>query len=494
MAPTTPKAPDLSKMTREEKLLFMDALDEFARRELKKKSPYKPHPGQLKAHLSAATERFISSGNGWGKSAFLVNECLAAANGVNPWTGIKTHVPTRIAVVLDSPQKVEETWLPEIRKWYDLKPEQCSKGGKPYISSIVFPNGSEIVFYFFQQEAMIFESVEVEYVFADEPLPRPIYIALFIRGSRTKGTKPRLLQAGTPLAQSWIRKEIIEPWQKGEFKPDEVECFKGSSYENAANLADGYLERFSARLSEKEKAIRISGEHYDLSGLALAHLWDRKTHVVDALEADRIAQRFKTEKFACVIAVDPHPSKPSCAVLVGQDDSRQAYVIDEFRLKATARGFAAELRDWMTTYRVVDIVVDSLGSSDMTGGEGFKSFIEVLKECGIRCRATTYDEKSDEAFVDRIQEALVIEGANPPKLKVLGHCIGSIGDIENVGWQTMKTPDGTGIRPKLLISNTDYLACIKYALAAGAASRTLGRGKVINTAKGSVNIMQRQKR
>lgn len=486
-------SPDFKAMSREEKLMLLDALDEAARRSLKRLSPYKPHPGQQKVHLSKATERFCSSGNGFGKTALLVNEVLAAANGVNPWTGEKTRVPTRIAVVLDSPQKVEESWLPEIKKWYPLKPEQCHKDGKAYISSITFPNGSELVFYFFQQDPMIFESVEVEYVFADEPLPRPIYIALFIRGSRTKGTKPRLLQAGTPLAASWIRREIMEPWLRGEFKPGEVECFRGSSYENSANLADGYLERFTARLSEKERRVRIEGEYFDLSGLALAHLWNRAVHVVPKQESEAIARRFQAERFPCVIAIDPHPSKPTCMVLMGQDDNRQAFVIDEFRARKTAREFAAEIKDWMAAYRVVDIVVDSLGSADQTAGEGFKSFIGVLNECGIRCRATTYQEKSDEDFIERIQDALFIEGNAPPQLKILWYCTGTASDIENVSWKTIRTPNGEQTQAKLSIDNRDYLACIKYGLAAGAASKKLGRAKMITAAKGAVNIMQRQR-
>jgi hypothetical protein len=105
----------------------------------------------------------------------------------------------------------------------------------------------------------------------------------------------------------------------------------------------------------------------------------------------------------------------------------------------------------------------------MTGGEGFKSFIEVMNEEGVRARATTYHDKHDEDWISRIQDNLVLPeqpdnfGIQTPKLRILSQCVGLINDIETVEWA--KRRNSEDFKPTLEISRKDYLACLKYALA-----------------------------
>jgi hypothetical protein len=105
----------------------------------------------------------------------------------------------------------------------------------------------------------------------------------------------------------------------------------------------------------------------------------------------------------------------------------------------------------------------------MTSGEGYRSFIDVLREEGVRVRPTTYKEKNDEDFVDRIRTNLAIPkepdnfGFYFPKLRVLEGNDGIIRNIKNVGWQKHRGLDIT--KPKLEIRELDYLAALKYALA-----------------------------
>jgi hypothetical protein len=114
-------------------------------------------------------------------------------------------------------------------------------------------------------------------------------------------------------------------------------------------------------------------------------------------------------------------------------------------------------------------VADSLGATPGTGGRGNLSFIEVLKEHGVRARATTYQDKDDEDWIQRIQQVLIIPeqkdnfGRQLPKLRVFRGNTGIIGDILNVEWVAYKGLEE--FKPKLNISNRDYLACLKYALA-----------------------------
>ncbi len=229
------------------------------------------------------------------------------------------------------------------------------------------------------------------------------------------------------------------------------------------------MKSFWSVLSEAELATRRKGQFFDSEAQALAHLWDRSVHVIKDNELE-----WKST-WPVVIGLDPHPVKQHVAVMIGATPSNHLIVLKELSAKLTAREFAWKLMEWMEGYRVVDIVCDCLGSADGTGNEGFSSFIEVVGQelrnkgkPGVR--ATTYEDKSQEAAIDRLQTGLLIPkvlnnfGLAIPKLRVAEGCRGWIDNVETVGWQKNRI---TGeIKPKLETSTKDYLSASIYALAA----------------------------
>lgn len=464
---------DVSKLSKKEKLDLLDALEAKKQRQLSRRDNYSPNGGQRGVHASEKQIRVVTAGNGGGKTALAVNEALWALTGHNQVTGKYTDVPARVIVLLDQPMKVAQTWLPEIKKWYPLKPEQLHKDGKPFVSRVSFENGSELIFMFHETEPMAFESIELDMMIADEPFARHIWVALF-RGGRKKGRVARFLLVGTPISGSWLREDIVEPWSRGEL--DNVSVHRYGTIENQANLSEGYVEQFSKILTEKERLIRLEGQFADLDGLALAHLFSRKHHLVSAFN-----YRWPPN-WPVVVTIDPALAKKHVALMLGVTQQNQLVVLRELSLKGTAPQFATELKKWMAGFRVVDIVCDSMGSGDLTGGDGSLSFIASLQRNGVRCRATTYDEKQDEAWLDMIQQVLVVPdepdnfGRQEPRLKVLDTCIGLIHDIETVAWEKYRLEDI--YKPKLDIKKKDFLACLKYGLAAQPAFDK-GRERVI---------------
>jgi hypothetical protein len=454
---------DLSKLTREQKLQLSDALEEKKRRLVNKRERFLPNEGQgpvIEAFANPDKELIlVLSGNGAGKTALGVNLAIESALGYIKHTKTNTPVPARVYVVLDKPEKIDQTWLPEIKKWYPLTPDQLDKKGKPYFSQINFPNGSELRFLFHDQDPMSFESIEGDVFIFDEPSPRHVFIALR-RAGRKKGRKPKYMIIGTPIAASWLRTELYEPWARGE-RP-EIECFRFSTEVNKQNLSDGYIEGFSQYLTEKEKAIRLHGTFFDLDGLALAHLIDDKKHFIPPPRWPSV--------WPTVVAVDFHPRKSHVAILLGITDKNQLVVLKEMTSRSIPSVFAKELKAFYNGYRVTDLVCDSLGNSELTGGEGNLSFIQVLKDNGVRIRATRYEEKADEAWIQMIQEVLAVPlepdnlGNTEPKLKIVQNCKGVIADIRTVEWQKVKNLEE--FKPKLAIASKDFLACLKYALAA----------------------------
>lgn len=455
---------DISNLTREQKLELLSLLEEKERRKTSSGAVFKPHPGQMRVIKSPALEKYLFPSNAYGKTALLVNSLHWVCTGFNPVTKTSSPVPAKVCLVVATTKDIDEV-IVEYMKWNNLKEDQLHKRGKPHVSQLTFDNGSTITILTHEVSPLSLEGSQWTHLYFNEPPPKQVFTALY-RGGRIKGRPLQVMLAGTPIAAAWLRSDMFEPWSRGELP--HVECFQGRVEENAANLEDGYIERFKAILSEKERAIRLEGQFFDLDGLALAHLFKEHTHVVEDMTWDPDAP--------CVVVIDPHPSKAHFAVLMGADKDNRLYVLEEYKEKAIARHFAESLikEGWFKRYRVTDIVYDSLGSADTTSGEGFRSFgevvNEVLSEYSIgRARATTYDDKNDENFVERIRDALAIPekpdsfGQRVPKLRFLSHCKGSIYDIKNVSWAADKRIDGN--KPKLDIANKDYLACIKYALA-----------------------------
>lgn len=460
--------PNLDNMSRDQMLDLLDLLEEKEQRAKQTRALYVPHSGQAPVHQSDKQLRFVFSGNGAGKTTLGCNEVLWAVQGYNPILKTYTAVPCRAFVVLDKPEKVESVILPELRKWTAIEPEQLHKKGKPYVSYISFPNGSSITFLFFDQDPLTAEGLEGDFFWIDEPPPRGLFVSLR-RGGRTKGRVARYLMTGTPLAAPWLRREIYDKWMAGELP--EAECFRFNTELNRANLADGYIEAFSRVLSEKERRIRLAGEFFDLDGLALAHLFRREVHVIGRPD-------YWSETNPCIVAIDPHPSKAHHAIMLGVDKDGWLHYMKELKRKEVPRQFAHTMKEWLAGHRVVDIVCDSLGSSEGTGGEGFLSFIQVLQREGIRVRATRWDEKNDEDFIARIQEVLTVPeeadnfGRKLPKLRIWAGNPGIVMDVENVQWIKMRGLDE--VKPKLDISNKDFLSSLKYALAA---NPHFGKGK-----------------
>lgn len=446
---------DLSKATREQKIAVYEAIQERKRRILQSKPIYKPNEGQAAVHKDCLPIRIVASGNGAGKTACGVQEVLWWATGYNPILETFSKVPAKIVILLDAPSKVDEVWLPELRKWYPLD-EECElvKNGKPYINEIVFKNGSQVLFYFQEQSPMAFEGIQLDYFVADEPFKKSIFVAL-TRGARRKGHKPRFLLLGTPISEPWIF-ELL--WKKAvDGERDDIGTHRFNTEVNKANLADGYIEQFSKNLTEQEKQVRLSGHFFHLAGLALAHMFDRTKHIVP---------RFKwPDGKPTVLVIDPAQAKPSVAILVGATGDGRLYYIKEMKSSSAPSRFAQELKEFYAGYRVIDYVIDSLAESPGTGGEGSLSMSDVLRKYGVPVRSTQYQDKDDEEFMFRIKQVLEIPetGLKVPILAIMEGNPGIVSDIETTCWLRHRNQEG--FKPKLDISMKDRLASLKYALA-----------------------------
>lgn len=476
---------DLKRLSKADKIKILEIVESKDRAARRAKPFYKPHAGQLAIHMSDKRQRVCTASNSFGKTAAVVQEAWAAATGYNPWRKVYTKVPAYIIFVIDSGEKISEKILPEFSKWFDMSTIKMEKAGHPYIKYLRFTNGSVIQFMLVDAEPMKFEGGDgYDYILTDEPFPRHIYVSLY-RGTRSKGSDPKLLIVGTPIAAPWLRTDLYEPWSRGEMP--NLDWFFGRIEDNKENLREGYIEEFSAILTEKEKRTRLEGQFFDLDGLALAGVWDRKTHIIPLNKQKDLIQ----PDWPAVVVVDPHPRKSHVAIILVVNPDGEMFIVKEMASRAVPSKFALDLAAFAQDYRVVDVVCDSLGSSELTGGHGNLSFISVVnnvwaeEDVEMRMRATTYKEKDDEGWLSMIQEALVIPidadnfGRRQPKLRVFEQCRGTIFDIENAAWYRTRN-DAEVLKPKIDMTKRDYLSCVKYGLAAQPSM--FGRRRIMRTA------------
>lgn len=449
---------DLSNLSREEKLALLDELEEKEKRNKRKRSSYKPNELQEKVHASSKRIRLVTSANGVGKTTLASWEAY--------WTGTlgaslqrieKGHprlpVPNKGVMVLDAPDKVDRV-LEEFRKWHDCADWQFLKHGKPFITEIVFPNGSHLIFKFHLAEPLSFESEEYDYAVFDEPPPRHAFIGIQ-RGLRRSNNSWSLI-VGTPLAQPWMKKDLYDPAVKGE--RDDIEVFKAGILVNKANLGKDYIENFSKDLTEQEKRVRLHGDFAHLEGLALAEFWKPEHHKIGRFDWPRA--------WPTVCSIDFHPSKPCTAILLGANKLDEFYVVKTFKSKSPPRVFAQELKEWYKGYKLQDIVCDNIGSTPKTGGIDNMSFIEVLQKEGIRVRPTSFKEKSEDTWVRNIQDLLTLRDTKlgkRPGIYVFDDLLEMINEFESVMWARNKSTGET--MGYLDIGNKDFLSCLKYALA-----------------------------
>lgn len=461
----------LKTLTKEEKLKLLEVLEEKERRKHSRKA-FVPHLGQLRVLKSNKPIKLITCGNGWGKSTFGVNLLHARATGVDPWNNRTTKVPSKIVVLLDNPSKIADVWKYEYSKWHDVEIITELRHGSPYVKEWQFKNGSSVRFLTQEMDQLVFESIQFDLLLVDEICSRAQYIGL-TRGQRAKGVSFEQVIIGTPISNdhAWVRQDLIQPWTEGK-RPD-LECFTGGTVDNIDNLGEGYVERFESLLTDKERRVRMFGEFMSVDGLAFGHLINDLGHLIP-----KIAFTWDYS-WPVVVGLDPHPSKAHTAVMVGRrptDD--KLFVIKEISAKKTARDFAQSLYEWASGYKVVEWICDSLGSGDTTGHEGFKSFIQILNECGIKARATTFDEKSHEDAVNRIREMLALEDAGPPifdkspRLRFIeDETPRSYKELKNISWIYDKKRELN--RPKLDSAKLDYFSALTYALSSKNLAKTI---------------------
>ena len=350
--------------------------------------------------------------------------------------------------IVSDPTTIKEKIIPELKKWFPQSvatkipdaPYETAKEGASFERKFRTNNGWEIDLMSNEQDTKEFESVDLGFLWFDEPSPKEKYMASIARGRLGM----IVIWTITPLTYSaWIKDEIVD-------KADEV----GADYVEAemednckVHGVRGILEhvniqRMAAAYPEDEKEARVFGKFGHLIG-RVHKGFRRKVHVIKPFpinEAD-----FTTYK-----ALDPHPRVPDHVLYMSVDRKGRKYITGE----VIGDGLIKELYGRMVSfeaamhYRMEARIIDpsafvddqhraenSVGVQLMTLGEkyiaGSKDLMGGIKRTND---ALNYQEINGKMIM-------------PPELYIFDTCPVMIKQLDEYVWSEWKGPSKDSKQP-----------------------------------------------
>ena len=190
---------------------------------------YEALPSKARVHKSPAHNLLLLGGYGDGKTSCMVNDLLDIALG---------YPGARILLARFTYREIEDTVKRTLREWipFELYREKKSE------EIFQLNNGSEFIFRSLDSPDK-YGGLEICAFGIDEAkeVPEDVYIALL--GRRRQPGVPENLRRGILCSNPPTKNHWLYKW----FGPDRVDkvdfaTFHGTTYENAANLPDGYIK------------------------------------------------------------------------------------------------------------------------------------------------------------------------------------------------------------------------------------------------------------
>ena len=331
---------------------------------------YKPNPGaQERFFKSKKIIRLALSGNQFGKTHGACVETALYALGEHPHKKIRVPNVGIIVSAQGFQEGIVKTILPKLQSIVgsqDIKRIKQNSQGIP--NKIIWRTGSVTYLMSAEQDDVAFEGVTVDYVYADEPMRRSIFIALK-RGLMKAGG--HFWMAATPLDEPWIYEELYLPGISG--KDPNIEVFEGTPDENKF-ISDKDKMEFKSRLTADEIEARWFGRFRHLSGRVFKEYQPDK-HLVPSFDIPN--------HWPVYIAIDPHRNKAHAVVFLAVSPQNKFYICNEIYVKCPILTLADHILDISAQYNVVMTLIDTSAQED---GWEKESARQILQRAGVRTR------------------------------------------------------------------------------------------------------------
>jgi phage terminase large subunit-like protein len=381
--------------------------------------------------------------NGVGKTAtgcnIVANICYGPQNKYFEYPFYRKFPYMKRGRIISDPTTLKEKIVPELKKWlpgsYSLTfPEaeyETAKEGKNYEAKFITKTGWEIDLMSNEQDAKEFESVDLGWIWFDEPPSQAIYKACL--GRTRLGCI--IFFTLTPLFHTaWVKDEIIDKaidvgadWVEAEI---EDAC---KSHGVRGHLEHKNILQMVNAMTEDEKQARAFGKFGHLIG-RVHKKFSRKIHVIRPFPLDE-------KRYTVYMALDPHPRIDDHALWLAVDKNGQKYICAELLSSGTTRELFERIKavEIAGHYRMRDRIIDPSAFTDDQHQEE-KSVGSRLHDLGM---FFIKGSKDLQAGIKRTNEAFdyqMISGemVRKPEIFIFDTCFIAIKQIEEYVWQEWK--------------------------------------------------------
>lgn len=341
--------------------------------------------------------------------------------------------------IISDPTTIKEKIIPELKKWFphsDAKrvpdaPYETAKEGANFERKFRTNNGWEIDLMSNEQDVKEFESVDLGFVWIDEPMPKDRFIATIARGRMGM----IIFWGITPLTYSaWIKDWLDAHSGKEEADYIEVEMEDNCITHGVRGILDhANIKRIASAIPEDEREARVFGKFGHLIG-RVHKLFRRKVHVIRPFPLNE--KDFTTYK-----ALDPHPRVSDHALYLSVDRKGTKFLTGEI----VSEGLVKELHSRMVSfesamkYRMEGRIIDpSAFTDDQHRSEN--SVGQQLLTLGEHYIAGSKDLM---AGIKRTNDALSYQEVNgrmvkPPELYIFDTCPVTIKQLDEYVWSEWK--------------------------------------------------------
>lgn len=339
--------------------------------------------------------------------------------------------------IISDPTTLKEKIIPELEKWFPVNESNklphanysTAKEGKNFISKFRTNTGWDIDLMSNEQETKEFESVDLGFVWFDEPPPKAIFLATVAR-MRLGGI---LIMTFTPLYHSaWLK-----DWMKDH--ANEMDYVTAEAEDNCkihgvrGVFEHKHIKRIADSYPEKEKQARVFGKFGHLLG-RVHNKFDRKIHVIRPFPINPL-------DFTTYVALDPHPRVQDHILYMSVDKNGTKYITSEMLLEGLPKEIAARIKAHETSmnYRMEDRIIDPSAFNDDQHKKE-KSVGSQLADLGLTFIKGSKDlmagiKRTDQALdYQMVKEEMI----RPPEIYVFDTCITFINQMDEYVWDEYK--------------------------------------------------------
>jgi hypothetical protein len=298
------------------------------------------------------------------------------------------------------------------------------------------------------------ESVDIDFLWVDEPIPREHWLAN-TRGLVDRGGHAIITM--TPLTEPWLLDEVIGKAKNGD---PGFYVVQASMYDNEGyGLTKKNIERFESSLTEEERMVRIHGEWLALQGLVYKeyrdHYWvggkdsaaEAGGHLIRPFEIPVDWPRWN--------GCDPHERVPSHFLWLTASPKGDVFIYDEAQLGGmTVPEMSAAVKEREENHktpspRQIMRIIDPASSRKSNILEVGVNMRDEFMRCGLYFYAGANEM---DAGHKKVREYLKFEktvSGYKPRLFVFDTCTGFRHAIQRYAWdEWASTKEGQNKAPK----------------------------------------------